>query len=147
MSITMGGILLLYAFFKNSGNANPIQNIAPASGNTSSAAAQQLDTTTTYAVSPQTYKDGQYTGPTVDAYYGNVQVRATVQSGKITNVQFLNYPNDRTNSQIINGQATPLLAQEAIQAQNSDVNIVSGATLTSEAFIQSLYGALNQART
>ncbi len=92
------------------------------------------------------YKDGQYTGPSVDALYGFVQVQATVSGGKLTNVQFLSYPTDRTTSQNINSRATPLLAQEAIAAQSANVNIVSGATETSSAFIQSLGAALAQAK-
>ena len=91
------------------------------------------------------YKDGVYTGPTVDAFYGIVQVQATVQGGKLTDVQFLDYPQDRRTSQAINRQAMPWLTQEAIQAQSAYINIISGATLTSQAFAQSLYTALNQA--
>ena len=92
------------------------------------------------------YKNGQYTGDTVDAFYGNVQVQTTVQNGKITDVQFLQYPNDRMTSRMINMQAMPMLKQEVIQAQNANVDIVSGATDTSQAFIQSLTSALNQAK-
>jgi len=92
------------------------------------------------------YKDGQYTGPSVDAFYGNIQVRATVSGGKLTGVQFLQYPNDRSTSLQINGQAMPLLSQEAVQAQSANVDGVSGATQTSDAFVQSLQAALNQAK-
>lgn len=92
------------------------------------------------------YKDGAYTGDIANAYYGNVQVEAVITGGKITAVQFLQYPNDNPNSQYINSQATPYLKQEAIQAQNANVNIVTGATLTSQAFIESLSSALNQAK-
>ncbi|MBI1259575.1 MAG: FMN-binding protein [Chloroflexi bacterium] len=91
------------------------------------------------------YKNGVYTGPTVDAFYGMVQVQATVQDGKLTDVKFLDYPHDRRTSQMINSQAMPWLSQEAIQAQSAYINIISGATLTSQAFAQSLYVALNQA--
>ncbi|MEO8396215.1 MAG: FMN-binding protein [Chloroflexota bacterium] len=97
---------------------------------------------------PQTqgqYKDGVYSGPSVDAFYGMVQVQATVQNGKLTDVKFLDYPHDRRTSQYINSQAMPWLTQEAIQAQSAYINIISGATLTSQAFAQSLYTALNQA--
>jgi uncharacterized protein with FMN-binding domain len=83
----------------------------------------------------------------VDAYYGNVQVQVTVNGGKITDVQFLDYPQDRGTSREINGQATPLLAQEAIAVQNANVDIISGATDTSMAFQQSLAVALSQAKS
>lgn len=92
------------------------------------------------------YKDGQYTGDVADAYYGNIQVKTIIQNGKIVDVQFLQYPNDRRNSIMINLQAMPILKQEAIQAQNTQVDIVSGATDSSQAFITSLGSALAQAK-
>jgi uncharacterized protein with FMN-binding domain len=74
-----------------------------------------------------------------------VQVQAKVQNGKITAVQFLQYPTDRRTSQQINAIAVPYLQQEAIQAQSANVDIVSGATLTSEGFQMSLQSALANA--
>ncbi len=92
------------------------------------------------------YQDGQYIGNVADAYYGNVQVEATIQSGQITDVKFLQYPSDRSTSRYINGQAMPYLIQEAIQAQNANVDIISGATDTSGAFRESLAYALAKAK-
>ena len=92
------------------------------------------------------YKNGVFKGPEVDAYYGLVQVQATVQGGKLTNVQFLEYPTDRRTSQEINNIAVPYLQQEALQAQSARVDIVSGATLTSEGFMMSLQNALDSAK-
>ncbi len=93
-----------------------------------------------------TYKDGTYKGSVADAYYGNVQVSATISSGKITAVKFLQYPDTHQTSVIINQQAMPFLIQEAIKSQNaSDVQVISGATFTSQAFQQSLQAALSQA--
>ena len=91
-------------------------------------------------------RDGQYVGDVTDAYYGNVQVEAIIQGGRITNVQFLDFPQDRRTSQRINSYAVPVLQNEAIQSQNAYVDIISGATLTSEAFVQSLQSALNRAK-
>lgn len=93
------------------------------------------------------YKDGEYTGAAVDAFYGLVQVKAVIQGGKLADVQFLEYPNDRRTSIRINSIAMPYLTSEAIQAQTADVDVISGATLTSEAFAQSLDSALNAARS
>jgi uncharacterized protein with FMN-binding domain len=56
------------------------------------------------------------------------------------------YPNDRRTSIRINATAVPDLQQEAIQAQSANVDIISGATLTSQAFVQSLQVALNSAK-
>lgn len=92
------------------------------------------------------YADGSYTGNAADAYYGLIQVKAIIRNGKITDVQFLQYPNDRDTSRYINGQAMPLLTQEAIQSQNANVDGVSGATDTSQAFEQSLASALALAK-
>jgi len=92
------------------------------------------------------YKDGQYTGSAADAFYGNIQVQAVIQNGKITDVLFLQYPNDRGTSIEINSQAMPYLKQEAIAAQSANVDIISGATDSSMAFRQSLDSALSQAR-
>ena len=93
------------------------------------------------------YKDGSYVGDVVDAYYGNVQVKAIISGGKITDVQFLDYPQDRQNSVRINLYAMPKLISEAISIQDSNVNTVSGASFTSTAYRESLSSALSQART
>lgn len=92
------------------------------------------------------YTDGSYTGTPADAYYGTVQIQAVITNGAIADVQFLQYPSDRDTSRYINGQAIPLLFREAIQAQSSQVDGVSGATFTSQAFKKSLASALAQAK-
>ncbi|MCL5113465.1 MAG: FMN-binding protein [Patescibacteria group bacterium] len=91
------------------------------------------------------YKNGTYTGSVADAYYGQVQVQAVINNNKITNLKFLSYPNSHPASVYINQQAIPYLKQETIQSQNANVQIISGATFTSEAFIQSLTNALSKA--
>lgn len=85
-------------------------------------------------------------GSTEDAFYGNVQVKAIIQNGKIVDVQFLNYPQDRNHSVEINTVAMPILKSETIQAQNAKVDVVSGATQTSLAYMRSLQTALNGAK-
>jgi uncharacterized protein with FMN-binding domain len=92
------------------------------------------------------YRNGTYAGNDASMLYGMIQVQATIQGGRISNVSFLKYPSDRRRSAIINTSALPILNQEAIQAQSEKVNIVSGATYTSEAFSQSLSSALAKAR-
>ncbi len=100
----------------------------------------------TTPVAHVSYKDGTYTGIVADAFYGNVQVQATISGSKITDVQFLQYPHDALRSQAINTLAMPNLRQEAITAQIAQVDVVSGATDTSSAFVQSLQSALSQAK-
>lgn len=92
------------------------------------------------------YRDGSYTGSVADAYYGKVQVKAVISGGKIIDVQFLDYPKDRQNSVQVNLRAMPILTREAISIQDANVDTVSGASLTSAAFRESLTAALAQAR-
>lgn len=94
----------------------------------------------------QGFKDGTFTGSVEDAYYGLIQVRVAVQGGRITDVTFLQYPNDNGTSVYINSQAMPILKQEAIQAQSTNVDIISGASDTSMAFRASLGNALSQSK-
>jgi uncharacterized protein with FMN-binding domain len=129
LSVTTVGLFGLYSLYMQN---NPAKRVL----------SQTTQTTTSVSGS---YQDGIFTGNTADAFYGKVQVRATVSNGKITNIEFLDYPRDRRTSIEINTQAMPLLQQEAIQVQNADVDVVSGATDTSRAFIESLSSALNQA--
>ena len=98
------------------------------------------------ATSNGLYRDGVYTGPQIDAYYGFVEVQVSVQNGRIADVQFLQYPSDRRTSRQINSIAMPYLQQEAIQAQSAHINIISGATFTSRGFAISLNEALKSAK-
>jgi uncharacterized protein with FMN-binding domain len=107
---------------------------------------QLVQVADTAAAAKGQYRDGNYQGTSANAYYGRVQVNANIKNGKLASVDVLSYPNDRRTSRNINEQALPLLEQEAIQAQSADVDIVSGATLTSHAYVQSLNSALASAR-
>ena len=127
-------------------------NFAAIVPNQRTATSLSTDTSSTVAppnttgTSGSQYKDGSYTGNVADAQWGYIQVKAIIQSGKITDVQFLQYPNERNRSIAINSYADPQLTSEAIQAQSATVDIVTGATDTSEAFMQSLSDALAQAK-
>jgi uncharacterized protein with FMN-binding domain len=88
--------------------------------------------------------DGRFTGQLVQTRYGDVQVRITVAGGRVTDVQAVTLPNDRARSAEISQVAGPMLRNEAIQARNAQIDIISGATFTSEAYAQSLQDALQQ---
>ena len=111
----------------------------------SAAASDQTATPVAPVANTSGYANGTFTGPVTDAYYGSVQIQAIVQSGRLTGIKVLQYPSDRRTSIVINSQALPMLRDEVVAAQSAKVDIISGATLTSEAFIQSLGGALKQA--
>lgn len=118
---------------------------AGTTGTTSGPSTSSSGTSTTTTGSTQ-YKNGSYTGTVADAQWGYIQVKAVVAGGKLTDVQFLQYPNERSYSAQVNAYADPILKQEAISAQSAQVDIVSGATDSSEAFMQSLGDALTQAQ-
>jgi uncharacterized protein with FMN-binding domain len=92
------------------------------------------------------YKDGEFTGDPVEVLWGIVQVKAVIQSGKITEVQFLQMPFDRARSVEITDLAKPLLESEAIKAQSAQVDLVTSATITSIGFRQTLASALAKAK-
>ena len=103
------------------------------------------DLPVTLAASRMALKDGSYMGQAYDAYYGMVQVQATIQNGQIAAVKTLQSPDHRSTSRAINRRALPQLENEVIQAQTVRVNMISGATLTSRAYLHSLNTALKQA--
>jgi uncharacterized protein with FMN-binding domain len=65
---------------------------------------------------------------------------------RLTKVTVPTFPNHTDRSIFINERALPILVQEALQAQGSAVNMVSGATDTSSAFQSSLQSAILQAK-
>jgi len=88
---------------------------------------------------------GQYLGTREYAFYGYVKVQATVQNGKLTDITILEFPNHAGRSQYISSIALPYLVQEAVSVQSARVDLISGATLTSQAFAKSLDAALRKA--
>jgi uncharacterized protein with FMN-binding domain len=144
--ITADGAALPPAAAASTNSSAASASAAQPAVNNNSGQAGNVQAAPVAAAGTNGYKDGTFTGPVVDAYYGNVQVQAIIQGGKISQVKFLDYPHDRRTSQMINNQAMPWLNNEAITAQTAQVNIISGATFTSEGFQQSLQAALAQAK-
>jgi uncharacterized protein with FMN-binding domain len=95
--------------------------------------------------SPAATSKKTYDGSAVETRYGTVQVAVTVAGTKITNVTFLQLASHDGRSADINSQAAPILLQETLTAQSSNIDTVSGATFTSEGYLQSLQSALDQA--
>jgi uncharacterized protein with FMN-binding domain len=99
-----------------------------------------------------------YLGPAVDAdRWGPLQIKVTVRTTtttigtrkkvakRITNIVVPLYPDHRGRSLYINQTALPWLIQDVLKAQSPNVQLISGATYSSEAFLSSLQGALAQA--
>lgn len=86
-----------------------------------------------------------YTGASIDTNYGPVQVQVTVVDGKVTRSKVTQVPWNDGRDQEINGYAVPILNKEVVQAQSGTIDMVSGATFTSDGYIQSLQSALDKA--
>jgi uncharacterized protein with FMN-binding domain len=87
---------------------------------------------------------GTYSGPVAANQYGDVQVQVTIQNGKITDVQALSLPSGGHSGRI-SDYVGPILRSQALSAQSASIDGVSGATYTSQAYAQSLQGALDAA--
>ena len=86
-----------------------------------------------------------YTGDAVSTRFGDVQVQITVANGKITKAEVTQVPWSNGRDQEINSYAVPILNSEAVDAQSSTIDMVSGATFTSQGYIGSLQSAIDQA--
>ncbi|MFD9689324.1 FMN-binding protein [Kitasatospora sp. NPDC059088] len=85
-------------------------------------------------------------GDTINTRYGPVQVQVTLAGSRITGVDVVKYPTEDRRDREINADALPTLNQEAISAQNAQIDAVSGATYTSDGYIRSLQSALDRAK-
>ncbi|GIM89152.1 FMN-binding protein [Paractinoplanes toevensis] len=86
-----------------------------------------------------------YTGSVAQTRWGPVQVSITVSGKKITDVAVPTYPSENGRDIEINSRALPTLRQETLDAQSADIDAVSGATVTSDGYIESLQSALDAA--
>jgi uncharacterized protein with FMN-binding domain len=136
---------LAASVFAAFGSASAVQAFAtsPAQGQPGQASAG--DAAVVPVAAACHFQDGAFTGQVFNAYYGDVQVQATISNGCVASIEVLQYPNDRRTSRRINDQALPMLQSEVIQAQSGKIDIITGATLTSRAYIRSLRDALAQA--
>ncbi len=110
----------------------------------SSASSPSTTTSSEPSTSPST-TNKTYQGSVAQTRWGPVQVQITVQSGKITKVTIMQQPNGNRRDAEINDQAVPILINETIQTQSANIDMVSGATVTSEGYVESLQAALDEA--
>jgi uncharacterized protein with FMN-binding domain len=133
--------------------SSPVATTASQPVATSTAVDAGATVTATAQSSGQPVTDGtsstsrSIAGPSEDMQWGAVQVTVTLKGKRIADIQ-ATYPTERQRSAFINEQAVPMLRQEVLQAQVAGLNniyAVSGATMTSQAYYQSLMAALQQA--
>ena len=146
IATTVSALVLLFSY-DTSTNRGPVTTASvPAgsavpspSGATSATSAPPPSAPTSAGVS------GTFNGGAVDTRYGPVQVQITVSAGKITAAQVLQVPQESDRDVQINSQAVPVLVQETLQAQNAQIDTVSGATYTSDGYTRSLQSAIDAA--
>jgi len=135
------------------GGPPPTHNSSPATSPATGGPNTVAPPTAPTATTPPTVAPGP--GPTVaqnrtimgdpiDNQYGTVQLRVTLQGSRITNIVATQMPDSHQRSLEISQQAEPLLQQEALQAQSAQIDIISGATFTSDSYAQSLQSALDR---
>ena len=90
---------------------------------------------------------GTTTGRVAQTRWGPVQVQITTDaSGTITDVEVVQYPSGNREDVQINSRALPQLIASTLSAQSASIDMVSGATVTSQGYLQSLQSALDQAQ-
>ena len=169
LTLTAVGLALLLSFKSRSGGgvsalgSSTVQNNTAAQNDTDSAPSADPSTTPSSAASPKSSSgksssgssktsssskktvSGTFTGSAVDTRYGPVQVQAVLSDSKLTNVNVLEVPDNGSYEDQIVSIALPELKSEALSAQSSNIDIISGATFTSEGYAQSLQAALDKA--
>ncbi|MCW3493332.1 FMN-binding protein [Microbacterium sp. SSM24] len=131
---------------ETSSDASETSGAASDSASESSGAVPDSSTTQQPDASASTgLTDGTYTGAAAQTRFGPVQVQVTISGGEIADVQVPEYPSSNPKDRQINERALPVLVSETMSAQTADIQMVSGATYTSDGYLQSLQSALDQA--
>ncbi len=115
------------------------------SGSTSSTTKSNGGSTGNSNSNTNTTSSSTVTGDVAQTRWGPVQVELTVQAGSVTEVRVLQYPTGNSTDEQINSYALPVLIQETLDSQSANIDMVSGATVTSVGYQQSLQSALDQA--
>jgi uncharacterized protein with FMN-binding domain len=122
--------------------SNPTSS--PATGSRVGSGVAPTATTAPASNGSNPYADGTWTGAAVSEPWGDFQVQVVIANGTITKVSVVESPSDRHSSRI-NSQAIPLLTESVLASQGTKVDMVSGATWTSDSYTTSLQAALDKA--
>jgi uncharacterized protein with FMN-binding domain len=133
---TVAALVLLFSYRTSTSSAGPATTVAqapivPAPTSTGSGSGSGSGKT--------------YTGSVAQTRWGPVQVTVTVTAGRITDVAVPTYPNGNGRDQEINASALPILTSETLSAQSANIDGVSGATVTSDGYKESLQAAIDAA--
>jgi uncharacterized protein with FMN-binding domain len=149
---TLTVLVLLFGYHTSTSSTNTASAdssaVAPVGSSTGTTGGTTTGGTTTGGTASSSGSSASsttYTGDSASTRWGPVQVEITVAAGSITDVQVIDYPSGNGKDQQINARALPRLVQETLDAQSADIDMVSGATVTSEGYLESLQSALDQA--
>lgn len=118
---------------------------APSGSTSAGGSSGQAGSTAGSGSSGSSTAGGTFTGDAVQTRFGSVQVQVSVSGGKITDVTALQLTDEDRRSVQISNRAAPLLRAEVLKAQSANVQSISGATVTSSAYLTSLQAALDAA--
>ena len=138
---TVSGLVLLFSYKTSLDVVTPTTVAATPTNTSGTGTPGAGGTTVTTGL-----QDGTYTGDAVGTRYGPVQAKITVSGGMITAVDVPEYPNGNGRDRQINERAIPRLISETLQSQDASIDMVSGATYTSEGYTRSLQSAIDQAQ-
>lgn len=167
MMSTISGLVLLFSYHTStdsqaattasgtepdqaSGSASTTPNSGATSSPSGSASATPSASSSATSGSPSsssssTLKDGTYTGDEASTRWGEVQVKIIVKNGKVVSADAVEYPSENHRDQEINSYAIPELNAEVVAAQSAKIDAVSGATVTSGGYLESLQSAIDAA--
>ena len=145
---TVSGLIMLFSYHTSLGGSGTLA-VPPSIGASTTTSGGGSGTSSAGGSSSGTSSAGgsstPVTGDTAQTRWGPVRVQITVSGGQITDVTAVQYPNGNGRDQEINSYALPVLAKEALAAQSANIDHVSGATVTSDGYVQSLQSAIDQA--
>lgn len=133
---TLTAVVLMFGYRTSTSGV-----VDPGSATVAASSSAGTDSSGDTAVSGST----TFSGDAADTRYGAVQVQITVTDGTITDVSVPQYPSHDRRDVEINQRALPILVQETLDGQTADIDMVTGATYTSEGYRQSLQSALDEA--
>ena len=142
-------LVLLFSYHTSTNDAtvaaSPVAQKPASSGFTPPSRSSNKSGSSTSKPSPAVASSAVYTGDVAQTQWGPVQVAITVQGGEITRSRAVQQPQGNGTDAQINGYALPVLDKEVVQQQRAAIDTVSGATVTSDGYLQSLQSAIDQA--
>ena len=137
---TLTALVLLFSYHTST-SSTPVATAEVRSATTSDVSSDSGASSDTGSAS----SSETYAGDEVMTRFGAVQVQITVSDGAITAADVLQVPMSDRHDQMINSRAVPIYNSETVDAQSADIDMVSGATVTYEGYVQSLQSAIDQA--